>query len=123
MVPKRKRNALINHLTELIGLIDNALQSLPIDKGGRKRNEPLQLLICHLADFYRQSTGQRPRISWNDYDQQSRGPFLRLVSRVLKVFAPDLVKDDNALGADIKRALKWWRQTPLGMDKTSAQKD
>jgi hypothetical protein len=122
-VPKRKRSQLTDRLTELIGLIDNELQSLSVDKGGRPRNEPLQLLICHLADFYRQSTGKWPGISWNVYDQQSGGPFLRFVSRVLKVFAPDQVKDDNALGADIKRVLKWWRKTPLGMDKTLTSKD
>ena len=57
------------------------------------------------------------------YDRQSRGPFLRLVSRVLKVFAPDQAKDDDALGGDIRRALKWWRKTALGIDKTPANKD
>ena len=123
MVPRCKRNALLERLTELIGLIDDARQSVPGDKGGRPRNEPLQLLICDLAYFYRQRTGKRPGISWNDGDQQSSGPFLRLVSGVLKVFVPDQVKDNNALGADIKRALKWWRKTPLGMDKTPANKD
>jgi hypothetical protein len=45
-----------------------------------------------------------------------------LVSHVLKVFAPDQVKDDNALRADIKRALEWWHKTPLGMTKTPADK-
>jgi hypothetical protein len=123
MVPRCKRNALLARPSELIGLIDHGLQSLSGDKGWRPRNEPLQLLICHLADFYRQSTGKRPGISWNVYDQQSGGPFLRFVSRALKVFAPDQVKDDNALGADIKRVLQWWRKTPLGMDKTRASKD
>jgi hypothetical protein len=123
MVPKCKRSALLDRLTELIGLIDNEFQSLSVDKGGRPRNEPLQLLICHLAHFYRQSSGKRPGISWNAFDLQSSGPFLRLVSRVLKVFVPDQVKDDNALAADIKRALKWWRKTPLGIDKTPTNKD
>jgi hypothetical protein len=123
MVPRCKRRALIDRLTELIGLVDNALQSLPVDRGGPPRNEPLRLLICHLAHFYRQSTGKRPGVSWNDCDQRSGGPFLRLVSNVLKVFEPDQVKDDNALGADIRRALRWWRKTPLGMDKTPANKD
>jgi hypothetical protein len=64
-VPTRKRSQLTDRLTELIGVIDNALRSLPEDKGGRPRNEPPQLLICHLADFYRRSTGKRPGISWD----------------------------------------------------------
>jgi hypothetical protein len=42
-----------------------------------------------------------------------------LVKSVLKIFVPDQVKEDNALGADIKRVLKWWHKTRLGMDKTS----
>jgi hypothetical protein len=97
MVSQRKRDALINRLTELIGLIDIALQSFSEDEGGRSPNEPLRLLIYELADLYWRRTGKRPGISRNNYKRQYCGPFLRLVSRVLKVFAPDQVKDDNAL--------------------------
>ena len=109
-VSKRKRSELNNRLKELVGLIDNALQSLPEDKGGRPRDDRLRAVIYHLADLYPEHTGKAPGISWNEYEGEYRGPFLRLVSRVLKVFVPDQVKDDNALGADIKRVLKWWRK-------------
>ena len=123
MVPKPKRSELSNGLKELIELIDNALQSLPEDKGGRNRNDRLRGMIYQLADLYRQHTGETPGISWNVYEQQSGGPFLRLVKSVLKIFAPDQVKDDNALGADIKRVLKWWRKSRRGMDKTLPRTD
>jgi hypothetical protein len=118
MVSEGKRNALINRLTELIGLIDNALQSLPEDKGGRSPNEPLRLLIYELADLYWRRTGKRPGISRDNYKRQYCGPFMRLVSHVLKVFAPDQVKDDSALAGDIRRVLKWWRKVHI--DKTMA---
>jgi len=112
-VRKRKHSELINRLKELIRLIDNALQSLPVDKGGRPPDEPLRLLIYELADLYWKRTGKTPGISWDNYKRQFRGPFLRLVSRVLKVFAPDQVKDDNALAGDIRRVLKWWRKVNI----------
>ena len=115
-VRKRKHSELINRLKELIRLIDNALQSLPVDKGGRPPDEPLRLLIYELADLYWKRTGKTPGISWDNYKRQFRGPFLRLVSRVLKVFAPDQVKDDNALAGDIRRVLRWWRK--VNIDKT-----
>jgi hypothetical protein len=116
MVPKHDRRALINRLTELIELIDNALQSIPKDKGGRPRDEPLRLLIYELADLYWRRTGRRPGISRDNYKRQYCGPFIRLVSRVLKVFARDQVKDDNALAGDIRRVLRWWRK--VNIDKT-----
>jgi len=122
-VREQNLSQLINRLKELIRLIDNALQSLPVDKGGRPPNEPLRRLIYELADFYWRRTGKRPGISRDNYKRQYCGPFLRLVSRVLKVFAPDQVKDDNALGADIKRVLKWWRKSRRGMDKTLPRTD
>jgi hypothetical protein len=119
MVSKCKRSALINHLKELIGLIDNALQSLSKDKGGRPRDDRLRAVIYHLADLYREHIGKAPGISWNEYEQQYRGPFLRLVKVVLKILAPDQLKDDSALAGDIKRVLKWWKRDHLGMNKTS----
>jgi hypothetical protein len=115
-VPKRNRRQLTNRLAELIGLIDNSLQSLAEDKGGLSPNEPLRLLIYELADLYWRRTGKRPGISRDNYKRQYCGPFLRLVSRVLKIFAPDQVKGDNALAGDIRRVAKWWRQ--VNIDKT-----
>jgi hypothetical protein len=117
-VSERNRNALVNLLTELIGLIDNALQSLPEDKGGRTPDEPLRLLIYELADLYWRRTGKRPGISRDNYKRQYCGPFMRLVSRVLKVFIPDQLKDDDALAGDIRRVLKWWRK--VNIDKIMA---
>jgi hypothetical protein len=119
MMSERNRSALTNRLAELIGLIDNALQSLAKDKGGRPRDFKLHAVIYHLADLYREHTGRAPGISWNEYEQQHHGPFLRLVKTVLKVYVPHQVKDDNALAGDIRRVLKWWRKTRLGMNKTS----
>jgi hypothetical protein len=121
MVPRRRRKALVNSLNELIGLIDHASRSLPADKGGRPRDTRLQAIIYHLADLYREHRGRGPGISWNDYEQQYRGPFLRLVKGVLKVFIPELRKDDNALAGDIRRVLKWWRKSRSRMNKTSDQ--
>jgi hypothetical protein len=121
MVPRCRRRALTNSLAELIEILDLGLQSLPVDKGGRPRNEGLQGIIFELADLYWQSTGRVPGISLNNYEQQYRGPLLRLVKGVLRVFAPNLLKDDNALAGDIRRVLKWWRKARLGIGKTSDQ--
>jgi hypothetical protein len=68
-VSKRKRSELNDRLKELIGLIDNARQSLSEDKGGRPRDDRRRAVIYHLADLYREHTGKSPRISWDEYKQ------------------------------------------------------
>jgi hypothetical protein len=119
MMSKRNRSALTNRLTELIGLIDNTRQSLSEDKGGRPRDFKLHPVIYHLADLYREHTGEAPGISLDPIKRQYHGPFLRLVKTVLKVYAPDQLKADSALAGDIRRVLEWWKRDRLGMNKTS----
>ncbi|MCH7935700.1 MAG: hypothetical protein IH994_01245 [Proteobacteria bacterium] len=107
---------LVSSLEGTIKTMEGALASLPPDKGGR-RHDALYGLVHVLALDYLEATGKPPTVTFDPRGNQYRSPFLDFVEAVLKVFAPQLIKGNLALGKATQRALKDWR-TRMGMDKT-----
>lgn len=107
---------LVSSLEGTIKTLEGALASLPPDKGGRRR-DALYGLVHVLALDYLEATRKPPMVTFDPRGNQYRSPFLDFVEAVLKVFAPELIKSNQALGKATQRALKDWR-TRMGMDKT-----
>jgi hypothetical protein len=75
------------------------------DKGGRPTNWRLQASIHKLGEIYSRWTDRKPGIS-RDIRRKPGGSFFVFVSECLRVFAPELLKGDEALASAIRRSLK-----------------
>jgi len=97
ILPDAKRKQLLEGIAELITAVDHAAQIIPADKGGRGRDWRLQGFIRELARMYTELASQTPGISRTPLDAEPGGPFFRFVKTCLQMYAPDRMKDDEAL--------------------------
>ncbi len=107
---ERKRKSLLSSLSALVTEADEALRTLPPDKGGRQRDWPFYGLIWALASAYEIATDRRPTITFVDLNGGYQGPFFDFVYAVLHHLAPQENKTDLALGKTIQRALQFWHR-------------
>jgi len=56
--------------------------------------------------MYTELASQTPGISRTPLDAEPGGPFFRFVKTCLQMYAPDRMKDDEALAKTIQRVLK-----------------
>lgn len=78
------------------------------NKGGRPINWPRRAAIHKLGEFYCHVTGTEPGLSHDpNNNNKPGGPFFRLVSACLEIFAPELrPSEDEALAGAIRQALE-----------------
>ena len=99
---------LVQHLHELVEQANETLDVMPPDKGGRPPDVELQMLIRTLAIFYKDETGKKPSVTWDEpREQRYSGAFFDFVEACCRAFAPrHATKTNQALGKAIQRALK-----------------
>lgn len=105
---------LAEHLQRLVDQANNVSDAKLTDKGGRPRDTVFQMMLDSLVDIYEGSTGHKAGIS---YHGKYQGRYFRFVKECITRFAPQLSREDDALGKAIQRHLKE-RRSRLGMDKT-----
>ncbi len=106
-------DALDQQLQYLIDLADFHLDFLPSDQGGRPADVEFAVLIHSLAHFYRDETGKKPSVTWDEHHNRYSGAFLNFFQACCRAFAPRYAaKTNQALGKATQRALK---KLPVGL--------
>ena len=90
---------------------EDALKSLPLDRGGRPAKPSLGLYIENLALIYGEVTGKKPTVAWSDIKKKYRGPFLVFVNDCLKT-CDQPPSSNKSLGKAIQRTLKDLKAKP-----------
>ena len=93
---------------ELVEQANETLDVMPPDKGGRPADVEFKMLIRTLAIFYKDETGKKPSVTWDEpREQRYSGAFFDFVEACCRAFAPrHATKTNQALGKAIQRALK-----------------
>ena len=101
-------DVLVQDLHELVEQANETLDVMPPDKGGRPADVELQMLIRTLAIFYKDETGKKPSVTWDEpREQRYSGAFFDFVEACCRAFAPRYaIKTNQALGKATQRALK-----------------
>jgi len=95
----------ISNLEILQSTTEDALKSLPLDKGGRRPNRALKSLIKDLIEIYEQATGKKAGMPGKDeVTEKYSGPFFRFVDTCLEVINCPAYSNE-ALAQEIKRIL------------------
>lgn len=93
-------------LQRLILACEDALESIPIDKGGRPKDHALNNYIEILASIFHTTTGQLPTVTWNEYANVYQGDFYSFVSTCLNLIDPKSTHRNHGLGERLKHVLK-----------------
>ena len=103
----------VSAVAHLAAASEAAKKSLGKSKGGAPKDTDLDELICNLAIIYRDQTGKKASVYWDNHKVRYRGVFFDLVADCVSVFAPKFATRSNqGLGKAIQRALK---KLPAGL--------
>ncbi len=100
-------DVLVQHLHELVEQANETLDVMPPDKGGRPPDVAFEMLLRTLANFYKDETGKKPTVTWDEHNNRYSGTFLKFLQACCRAFAPKYAaKTNQALGKATQRALK-----------------
>jgi hypothetical protein len=87
---------------------ERVMQSLGKSKGGTpKQDADFDELVCTLAILYRDVTGNKASVTWDEHKQRYSGAFLNFLLACCRAFAPSYAaKTTLAFGKALQRALK-----------------